>query len=111
MNTGAMWGWIGGIAGAVIGLAGGIVGSCFSIRNTCGPAERSFMIRAVVVCWIAVLAFLALVIVLPGPYRWFMWIPYSILLPLGIIHGNRRQQAIRREESQGRRANSGGAIL
>jgi hypothetical protein len=29
-----------------------------------------------------------------------MWIPYSILLPLGIIYGNRKQQAIRQEESQ-----------
>ncbi len=104
MNTGAMWGWIGGIAGTVLGLAGGIVGSYFSIRNTSGPAERSFMIRAVTVCWIAILVFLALVIILPSPYRWFMWIPYSILLPVGIIHGNRRQQAIRQQESQVRQA-------
>jgi len=27
MNTGAMWGWIGGIAGGIIGVAGGIVGA------------------------------------------------------------------------------------
>lgn len=102
MDAGAMWGWIGGIAGGVIGLAGGVVGTYFGIRNTGGPRERAFMIRASVVCWSAILVFLGLVLALPDPYRWFMWIPYSILLPLGIIYGNRRQQAIRRQEGGGR---------
>jgi len=44
MNTGAMWGWIGGVAGSVIGLAGGIAGTYFCITHTNGPRERSFMI-------------------------------------------------------------------
>ncbi|MCU0856822.1 MAG: hypothetical protein MUC65_00270 [Pontiellaceae bacterium] len=100
MSNGAMWGWIGGIAGSVLGLAGGIIGTYFSIRNTNGPLERSFMIKSAVVCWIAILIFLGLLLGLPDPYRYFMWIPYSILLPLGIICGNRRQQAIRQQESQ-----------
>ncbi len=95
-----MWGWIGGIVGVLLGLAGGIVGTYFGIRNTNGPRERSFMIKSAVVCWGAILVFLVLVLALPGPYRWFMWLPYSILLPLGIVYGNRRQQAIRQEESQ-----------
>jgi len=97
-----MWGWIGGIAGGVIGLIGGVIGTYFSIKNTIGPAERSFMIKSAVVCWFAGLIFLGLLLALPSPYRWFMWIPYSILLPLGIIYGNRRQQAIRQEESWNR---------
>lgn len=100
MNAGAAWGWIGGIAGTVLGLAGGIVGTIFSIRNTDGPRERRFMIRSAGVCWLAILTFLGLLIALPSPYRWFMWIPYSILLPLGILYGNRTQQAIRREERE-----------
>ena len=41
--------WIGAIAGAVIGLAGGAVGTWFSIRNTNGPRERAFMVKAAAV--------------------------------------------------------------
>lgn len=100
MNSGVMWGWIGGFAGGVLGLAGGIIGTYFSIKNTNGPLERSFMIKSAAVCWIAVLIFLGLLLGLPNPYRYFMWIPYSILLPFGIIYSNRKQQAIRHEESQ-----------
>ena len=95
MNSGAMWGWIGGIAGGILGLAGGIVGTYFSIKRTNGPLERSFMIKSATVCWIAILIFLGLLLGLPNPYRFLMWIPYSILLPLGIIFGNWTQQAIR----------------
>lgn len=101
MDAGQTWGLIGGIAGGVIGLAGGVIGTYFSIKNTRGPRERSFMIHSSVVCWAAVLVFLGLLLALPSPYRWFMWVPYGILLPLGIIYGNRRQQAIRRQEGGG----------
>jgi len=100
VNSGALRGWIGGIAGGVIGFAGGVIGTYFSIKNTNGPRECSFMIKSAGVCWIAILIFLGLLLGLPTPYRWFLWIPYSVLLPLGIIYGNRRQQAIRQEESQ-----------
>lgn len=100
MNTGVMWGWIGGITGGIIGLAGGVVGTYFSIKNTNGPRERTFMIKSAVVCWIGIIVFLGLFLGLPNPYRWFMGIPYSIVLPLGIIYGNRTQQKIRQEESQ-----------
>ena len=102
MNAGALWGWIGGIAGGVIGIACGIVGTYFSIKNAKWPRERSFVIKSAAVCWIAILIFLGLLLALPDPYRWFMWISYGILLPLGITYGNRRHQAIRREESQSR---------
>lgn len=100
MDTGALWGWIGAIVGGVIGLAGAIVGTYFSIKNTKGPRERSFVIKAAAVGWIAGLLFLGLLFGLPDPYRWFMWIPYSIVLPLGIIYGNRKLQAIRQDESR-----------
>ena len=100
MNAGQTGGLVGGIVGGVLGLAGGIVGTYFSITRTNGPRERAFMIRSAVVCWVAILIFLGLLFALPTPYRWFMWIPYGIFLPLGIIYGNRRQQTIRQEESQ-----------
>jgi uncharacterized membrane protein YfcA len=101
MNTGAMWGVIGGIIGSVIGIAGGCVGTYFSIKNTKGPRERAFMIKAAVVCWIGIALFLTLLIGLPSPYRWFMWIPYGILLPLGIRYANRTQRQLRIEENAG----------
>ena len=100
MNAGAMWGCVGGVAGGLIGLAGGIIGTYFSIKNTKGPRERAFVVKSAVVCWVAILVFLALLFALPNPYRWFMWIPYGVLLPIGILYGNRRQQAIRQTESQ-----------
>jgi uncharacterized membrane protein YfcA len=102
MTTGEMWGWIGGLGGGIIGLAGGIFGAYCSIKNTNGPRERAFTVKASIVCFIAVLIFMVLLLALPTPYRWFMWIPYAIVLPLGIKYGNRRQQAIRQEESQNR---------
>ena len=106
MDSGVMWGWIGGIAGVVIGLTGGMIGTYFSVKNTNGPRERAFVVKAVLISWTAILVFLALILVLPDPYRWLMWIPYNILLPFGIIHGNRRLQAIRQQEAQNPRANT-----
>ncbi|HHH76735.1 MAG TPA: hypothetical protein ENL03_06900 [Phycisphaerae bacterium] len=97
-------GTIGGLVGGIVGVAGGVIGTYCSIKNTKGPRERVFMIKSAVVCWIAALVFLGLLFVLPNPYRWFMWLPYGILLPLGIIYGNKKQQAIRQEESQNQKA-------
>jgi len=96
MNTG----WILGIGGAVIGLMGGIIGTYFSIKNTRGPRERAFMLKSSVVCWLGITVFLGLLFTLPSPHRHFLWMPYVVLLPLGIIHSNRTQQRIRKEESQ-----------
>ena len=94
---------ISGIANVLCGLialAGGIVGTYFSIKNTNGPRERSFMIKAGVVCLAGVLIFLGLLFLLPKSYRWFIWIPYAILLAFGILYGNKAQQKIRDQESQ-----------
>lgn len=100
MNPEQIGGWVGGILGGVLGIAGGIVGTYFSIKRTNGPRERAFMIRAAIVCWIAIFIFLGLLLALPNPYRWFMWIPYGVLLPLGIRYINRKQQQIRQEETK-----------
>ncbi|MFA5344576.1 MAG: hypothetical protein WC381_11535 [Kiritimatiellia bacterium] len=109
MNPGMIGGIIGGVVGSIIGLAGGIIGTYFSIKKTNSPRERAFTIRAAVVGWIAILLFLALLFTLPNPYRWFMWIPYGILLPLGIVYGNKTQQRIRQEESQNQASEAIGA--
>ena len=101
MSPNQLGGWIGGLVGAVVGLAGGVIGTYCSIRNTHGPRERQFMVRAAIVTWIAGLTFLVLLFVLPSLWRWLLWIPYGILLPTGILLGNRRHQQIRREEAAG----------
>ncbi len=93
-------GIIGGIIGGIAGIAGGMIGTYWSIKNTNGPRERAFMTKSAVVCWVAIFIFLGLLFALPNSYRWYMWIPYGILLPLGIISLNRKQQRIRQEESQ-----------
>ena len=93
-------GAIGGIIGGVGGFAGGVIGTYCSIKNTNSPRERTFMIKVSVIGWIAILVFLGLMSSLPNTYRYFLWIPYGILLPLAIVTGNRKQQKIRQEESQ-----------
>ena len=97
-------GTIGGIIGGLIGLAGGAVGTYASIKNTGGPRERQFMVRVAIAAWIGITVFLVLLFVLPSPYRWLIWIPYGVALPLAIVSLNRKQRAIRSEEEQSRRS-------
>jgi hypothetical protein len=96
-------GLIGGIVGGLMGVIGGLIGTYYGVKNTNGPRERRFMIGAAVVMWVGVGAFVVLLFVLPPKVRPFLWIPYSILLPIGIVVTNRRQAAIRRQERQTRR--------
>jgi hypothetical protein len=93
-------GLAGGIAGAVIGLAGGLVGAWAGIRNTKGPRERAFVLRAILLLWACMALFLAGLLLLPKPYNWFLWAPYGILLPLVIRSWNRRQARLRDEEER-----------
>jgi Ca2+/Na+ antiporter len=95
-------GTFGGIIGGVIGFMGGAVGTYLSIKNTAGPRERQFMVRSAIVIWIAVTTFVVLLLVLRSPYRWLMWIPYAVAVPVAIISLNRKQQAIRSEEQRTR---------
>ena len=99
-------GTVGAIVGSVLGLLGGAAGTYFSIRNTEGPRERAFAVKASVVTWMAVIVFLAGLLLLPSPYRFGLWVPYAILLPLGIRKWN-RAQALLREEDRRERGGSG----
>lgn len=92
-------GLVGAIIGGALGVAGGAIGTYFSIKNTAGPRERSFMIRVSTVGWIAVTAFLIGLLMLPRPFNFLLWVPYGIALPVGIIWCNRRQLRIRAEEA------------
>ena len=97
-------GLVGGIVGGVVGVVGGLVGTYFSIKNTAGPRERSFMIRVSAIAWLAILAFLGGLLLLPQPYNWLLWVPYAIALPLSIRSLNQRQRRIRVEEAASRAA-------
>jgi drug/metabolite transporter (DMT)-like permease len=99
--TGSQLGMVGGILGCVLGFAGGLFGTCCCIRNTQGPRERKFMIQASVAVWVAVMLFVTLLMVLPSPYRFLTWVPYGILLLLGIRYINKRQKQIMRAENGG----------
>ena len=90
-------GLIGGIAGSLIGVAGGLIGTYFSIKNTNGPRERSFVIRSAIACWVGVSLFIAAVLSLPQERLW-IFLAYGILLPLAIRYWSRKQMAIRRAE-------------
>jgi hypothetical protein len=93
-------GLIGGLIGCAIGLMGGLLGTYATIHNTNGPRERRFTIRASLVGWLLGALFLAGLFLLSSPYRYLLWIPYGILLPLGIRYWNREQMRIRQEEAQ-----------
>lgn len=92
--------WIGGIAGGIIGVAGGIVGTYYSIKNTSSSRERAFMIKISILFWVVMIIFLGLLLFLPSPYRYFIWLPYSVVLFLFIRLGNRNQQKIREQDQE-----------
>ena len=92
-------GLIGGIIGGVMGLLGGALGTYLSIKNTKGPVERTFMIKAAACMWVGVAFFLLLLFLLPKPYDWMLWIPYGVLLPVSIIYINIRLKRIRKQDT------------
>ena len=93
-------GMIGGIVGSIIGVFGGLIGTYFSVKNTEGPKERLFMIKCAFIGWVVIIIFVVLLLYLPKPYNFLMWVPYGILLPISITYVNKKQQKIREEESR-----------
>ncbi len=91
-------GLIGGIVGAVIGTCGGIIGTYFSLKGVRGPRERAFMIRASAAIWLGVIAFLAAMWLVPSPHRFLLWLPYVIVLPIGLGTMNRRLEQLRLDD-------------
>ncbi len=99
MNPGFI-GLIGGIVGGIIGVAGGLLGTYFSIKNTNGPRERAFVIKASMACWILVLTFVSGMCLTPGLYKLFLIPIYAVGLMAGILLWNKKQTQIRLEESK-----------
>jgi hypothetical protein len=101
-------GWIGPIVGGGIGLLGGVIGTYFTVKNTKGPRERAFAIKASVLCWVFVGLFIAGMLLIPPWYNLLLVIPYGVVLVFGIRKFNETQFRIRKEES-GSAAESGAA--
>ncbi|MGA2802548.1 MAG: hypothetical protein ABSE97_09320 [Verrucomicrobiota bacterium] len=93
-------GIVGGVAGSVVGVLGGLVGTYFSIKNTKGPRERAFMVKASIVGWVFVAAFVLGMCLLPGVYKICLVPIYVVVLVTGIRFGNKKQAEIRLEESR-----------
>lgn len=91
-------GLIGGIIGGIIGISGGAIGTYFSIKNTDKPKERAFIIKASVVFWVFGIIFVTLLLVIKSPYKWLLWVPYGIFLPLSIRVMNKRLNQIKQEK-------------
>jgi hypothetical protein len=87
-----------GIAGGVIGTLGGVVGCCVPIWRARPGPERRFLVRASVVAWVGVLAFVAaqLWLVPVGPIAYTpLYAAYTIALVLFIRYCNRGQAELR----------------
>ena len=103
MENGQFWGWVGAGIGTLFGILGGVIGTYFTIKNTKGPRERAFAVQASIVCWVFILVFLAVMFavmfLVPTWHKHLLWIPYTILLILGIRIANKKFAEIRNEES------------
>ena len=92
-------GWAGGILGGLVGILGGAIGVYFSVKNTKGPRERAFVIRASILCLVGVVIFVVGMWLVPSPYKFGLIPVYVVSLLLAIRQWNRLQAAIRAEES------------
>jgi hypothetical protein len=84
-----------GLLGSIAGVLGGLIGTYFSIGNTTNPKERAFVVHCAIGVWLFVAAFLAGMFLLPAPYNFLLWIPFPILLIVGIRWMNARQARLR----------------
>ena len=98
----ADYGLIGGIVGAIVGILGGIVGTYFAIRNTQGPKERAFTIRASIICWVMIVLVGIAAYLIPFPYKVFTSVPVWIGLPILILYWNKKQAELRESDERER---------
>ena len=100
MNNGAMIGLYGGIIGGVLGLLGGIYGTYRSYRSANGPKERRAIITFALCTLLFITLFLILLFLTPTQHRWLLFLPYALILPLGLITGSRKINAAHESEKQ-----------
>ena len=89
-----------GLLGSLIGLIGAAIGCYYSIKNTRGPKERKYMIKLVFAATLLVSILLIGVFTMGFPAAHWLMLPFfALVLPAMIYFGNKRQRAIRAEES------------
>ena len=88
-----------GLAGIGLGLLGAAVGTYYAITKTYGPLEKKFMVKSSVGVWLAILLFIIIVFSLPAEYRYYIWIPYVIVLPMAIVKLVKEQARLRKLEA------------
>ena len=107
----SQWGWllgaVGGVLGALIGLGGGVFGTYCSIKNTRTGVERRFMIRYIVVIWLAVVSLVLVPVALsqfgliPVWLQWALFALFFALLVPSIFWANRHQAQLRGSQGPG----------
>ena len=75
-----------------------IVGNYMIIRNTQGPREHRFMVRASCAAWTTILAFFLLGYLIPSPWRYLLLVPYFLHLPVATYLTVNKQLLIRKIE-------------
>lgn len=103
MIMGQLSGIAGAVVGGLIGLLGAAGAGYFSTKNTKGPREKAFMVRAAIWYGGVLIVFLALLLGLPyGGHlqRIPLLIPYTVFIVVFLGVRNRRQARIREEEAQ-----------
>jgi uncharacterized membrane protein YfcA len=98
MTTAQMIGLVGGILGGLIGILGGAVGTYLGIKCAKTPRERAFAIKASIVCWIFVLAFVLGMWLIPGFYKLLLIPIYVVGLVAGMLFIIRRSSQIHSED-------------
>ena len=89
-----MTGLLGAVFGSVIGVAGGLFGTWMSIRSAPRGAQRNFIKKAAVLCWIGLLSFTTTTLLVPAPGKWLSWILYGPLLLWFIRYVNHSQTVL-----------------
>ncbi len=80
----------------VVACAGiGLYASWSNVRNAKGPKEKAYVRRNCIIVFVSVAISLALMYVLPSPYRFLVLIPYLVFVPMYIHRSVTRRQLIR----------------
>jgi hypothetical protein len=94
------------IASVLIGVTGGLVGCAVGayvlIKRAKSAQERTFWRWAAAVMLLIAVSFAVAWVLVPGWYRFLLFIPYGAGLFLLVRYGNRRLAEVHREQPDGR---------
>ena len=88
------------IWGVVVLILGGALATAVSLANTRGPRERAFVAKVCAGGWVAAIALVAGLVLIPRPFGFLLWLPFGIAVPLALTKARRHQQQIRTAEGE-----------